>query len=65
MGVGGVGGVMVGCALKRLGKLILFLIGVFIAMLVHLSTQGVVNVSYSGLWSALSDFIGWAGSVFS
>lgn len=65
MGVGLVGSVIVGHTLKELGKLILFLIEVFIAMLVHLSKQSVINVSYGGLWSALSGFIGWAGSAFS
>jgi uncharacterized membrane protein (Fun14 family) len=45
MGVGGVGGLIVGHTLKKLGKLILFLTGVFIIVLIYLSTQGVINVS--------------------
>lgn len=38
--VGGVGGFTVGFALKKLRKLILFLIGIFIVVLIYLSTQG-------------------------
>lgn len=65
LGVGGVGGFIVGFALKKLSKLILFLIGIFIIVLIYLSTQGIININYSGLWSALNGLIGLAGSAFS
>lgn len=65
MGVGIVGSVIVRYALKKLGKPIFFLIGVLITVLAYLSTQSMINVSYSGLWSALGGFIGSTGSAFS
>jgi len=65
LGVGGIGGFIVGYALKKLSKLILVLIGLFVLALIYLSTQGVININYSSLWDALSGLIGLGGSVFS
>lgn len=65
LGVGGVGGFVVGFALKKLSKLILVLIGVFVIALIYLATQGVINIDYAALWSALERLIGLAGSAFS
>jgi uncharacterized membrane protein (Fun14 family) len=65
LGVGGVGGFIVGFAVKKLSKLILFLIGIFIIALIYLSTQGIININYTALWNALSALIGAAGSAFS
>jgi len=65
LGVGGVGGFIVGYALKKLSKLILVLIGLFVLALIYLSTQGVININYDSLWNALSGLIGIGGSVFS
>ncbi len=65
LGVGGVGGFIVGFALKKLSKLILFLTGMFIILLIYLSTQGIININYASLWSALSGLVGLSGSAFS
>lgn len=65
LGIGGVGGFIVGFALKKLSKLVLFLTGLFILALIYLSTQGVINVDYASLFNALSGLIGSAGSAFS
>ena len=65
LGIGGVGGFIVGFALKKLSKLVLFLTGLFILALIYLSTQGIINVDYASLFSALSGLIGSAGSAFS
>jgi uncharacterized membrane protein (Fun14 family) len=54
--VGGVGGFTVGFALKKFRKLILLLIGIFIVVLIYLSTQGA---------GALSSLLGLTGSAFS
>jgi uncharacterized membrane protein (Fun14 family) len=64
LGVGGIGGFVVGYALKKLSKLILVLIGLFVLALIYLSTQGILNINYSALWDALSHLIGSAGSAF-
>jgi uncharacterized membrane protein (Fun14 family) len=65
LSVGGVGGFIVGFALKKLSKLVLVLIGVFILALIYLSTRGIININYSSLWTALANLLGSAGSAFS
>jgi uncharacterized membrane protein (Fun14 family) len=65
LGIGGIGGFIVGYTIKKLSKLILFLIGLFILILIYISTQGIININYSALWSALSDAFSWAGSAVS
>ena len=65
LGIGGVGGFIVGFALKKLSKLVLFLTGLFILALIYLSTQGIINVDYASLFNALSSLIGSASSAFS
>ncbi|MGA3192400.1 MAG: FUN14 domain-containing protein [Candidatus Bathyarchaeia archaeon] len=49
LGVGGVGGFIVGFALKKLSKLVPVLIGVFILALIYLSTRGIININYDVL----------------
>lgn len=65
LGVGGIGGFVVGFALKKLSKLVLVLIGLFIVAIIYLGTQGIININYGALWSALSGLMGSAGSAFS
>jgi len=65
LGIGGVGGFIVGFALKKLSKLVLFLTGLFILALIYLSTQGIINVDYASLFNALSSLISSASSAFS
>jgi uncharacterized membrane protein (Fun14 family) len=65
LGVGGVGGFIVGFALKKLSKLILFLLGVFVLALIYLSTRGIINIKYDALWTALAKLLGSAGQAFS
>jgi len=64
LGVGGIGGFVVGFALKKLSKLILVLIGLFVVALIYLGTQGILNVNYGALWDALGKLLGQAGSAF-
>ena len=54
-----------GFALKKLSKLILVLIGLFVLALIYLSTQGILNVNYDALWQALSSLLSWAGVALS
>ncbi|MEM3577161.1 MAG: FUN14 domain-containing protein [Candidatus Bathyarchaeia archaeon] len=65
LGIGGVGGFIVGFALKKLSKLILILVGLFIIALIYLSTQGIININYEALWRAVSNLFGLAGEAFS
>jgi len=65
LGIGGVGGFIVGFALKKLSKLIMILVGLFIIALIYLSTQGIININYEALLRAISNLFGLAGEVFS
>jgi uncharacterized membrane protein (Fun14 family) len=65
LGIGGVGGFIVGYTLKKIGKLIVVLIGLFIIALLYLSTRGIININYEALWSAASGLVGSSGEVFS
>jgi uncharacterized membrane protein (Fun14 family) len=65
MGAGGIGGFIVGFALKKLSKLIAIVIGLFLIVLIYLGTQGIISINYNALWGALSGSFGWLGSTFS
>ncbi|MEM3153447.1 MAG: FUN14 domain-containing protein [Candidatus Bathyarchaeia archaeon] len=67
LGVGGIGGFILGFTLKKLSKLILLLIGLFIVVLLYLGMKGIIHVSinYEALFEAVSNFFHWAGSAIS
>ena len=65
LGVGGVGGFVVGFAVKKLSKLVLILIGLFILTLIYLSTRGIINIDYGSLWNGLAGLLGWGGTALS
>lgn len=65
LGLGGLGGFIVGYALKKLSKLILILIGLAIIVLLYLGTKGIISINYDALWSALANSLGMAESAFS
>lgn len=65
LGIGGVGGFIVGFALKKLSKIIMILAGLFIIALIYLSTRGIININYEALWRAISNLFGLAGEAFS
>ena len=56
-GVGGIGGFIVGFAIKKISKLLAILMGIFIAFLLYLATQGIITVNYEALWNALASFL--------
>lgn len=62
LGTGGVGGFVVGYAIKKIAKLLVVLIGIFLLALVYLSSQGILAVNYDRLFAAISDGLGGAGS---
>jgi|Deesub1362A_J573_1020465.scaffolds.fasta_scaffold00039_196 uncharacterized membrane protein (Fun14 family) len=56
LGVGGIGGFLVGYALKKIGKLIAVLGGLVVLLVLYLGNKGIVIVNYdklSGLVSSL------------
>jgi uncharacterized membrane protein (Fun14 family) len=61
LGIGGIGGFVVGFAIKKLSKLIVILIGLFIIALLYLGTQGIISINYESLWNALAGLLGFAG----
>jgi uncharacterized membrane protein (Fun14 family) len=65
LGIGGIGGFVVGYAFKKISKLIIVLIGLFIIALLYLGTSGIVNINYTALWDAVTGWLGSAGGAFS
>lgn len=65
LGIGGVGGFIVGFTIKKISKLILFLIGLFLILLLYLGTSGVISINYDRLWEALAGLLGFAGQAAS
>jgi len=65
LGLGGVGGFIVGFALKKLAKLFIVLIGIFIIILLYLGTSGVININYSALWDTITSWFGGASQAAS
>ena len=65
LGIGGIGGFIVGYAFKKMSKLIVIVLGLFIAALLYLGVQGIISINYGALWSALANALGMAGSAFS
>ncbi|MEM3703060.1 MAG: FUN14 domain-containing protein [Candidatus Bathyarchaeia archaeon] len=64
LGVGGVGGFILGYTLKKLSKLIIFLIGLFIVVLLYLGMKGIISVSinYDALLKAINDLFGFTSA---
>jgi len=65
LGIGGIGGFIVGYAVKKISKLIAVVIGLFIIVLLYLGTQGIISINYSALWNALAGSLGFAGQAAS
>ena len=64
LGIGGIGGFTVGFAVKKIGKIIAFFIGLGLIALIYLSTQGIININYGALWNSLASGLGLATSAF-
>lgn len=61
LGLGGIGGFIVGFALKKIAKLFIVIIGLFILALVYLGVNGVININYDALWNTIASGLGAAG----
>jgi uncharacterized membrane protein (Fun14 family) len=60
LGLGAVGGFVVGFALKKLAKLFIVLIGIFVVALLYLGTSGVISINFGALWSTIAGWLGGA-----
>lgn len=65
LGLGGVGGFIVGYALKKISKLILVLVGIFIIALIYLGVKGIISINYDALFTAIGELLGAAGAASS
>ncbi len=65
IGVGGVGGFIVGYAVKKISKLVMILIGLAIIVLLYLGASGILSINYDKLWEALSNFFAFLGETVS
>lgn len=65
LGLGGIGGFIVGFAVKKLSKLILILTGLFTAFLIYLGLKGVLSLNYEALFNFISDLLGTASGALS
>jgi len=65
LGLGGIGGFIVGYTLKKISKLIVFLIGLSIIALLYLSTQNIITINFNALWDAVAGLFGSAAGAFS
>jgi uncharacterized membrane protein (Fun14 family) len=65
LGLGGVGGFVVGFALKKITKLFIVIIGLFVLALLYLSINGVININYGALWTTIANGLGVAGAAAS
>ena len=61
LGTGAVGGFVVGYAIKKVAKLIVVLIGIFLLALVYLSSLDILTVNYGELDKAVRGWLGGAG----
>ena len=61
LGLGAVGGFVVGFALKKIAKIFLIMIGIFIAALLYLAASDIININFGALWSAVGGWLGGAG----
>jgi uncharacterized membrane protein (Fun14 family) len=65
LGLGGVGGFIVGFALKKITKLFIVINGLFVLALLYLSVNGVININYNALWTTIANGLGLAGQAVS
>jgi uncharacterized membrane protein (Fun14 family) len=52
VGVGGVGGFLIGYAIKKILKIILVIVGLFLAALVYLASQKVITINWDKIGAA-------------
>jgi uncharacterized membrane protein (Fun14 family) len=65
LGIGGIGGFIIGYVIKKISKLIIFLMGLLLIVIIYLGTKGIISIDYEALWHALKDTVGMLGPAFS
>lgn len=62
VGFGGIAGFLIGYAIKKVVKITLILIGLFIAALAYLGYQGIISINWDRLVSGASNATGGVGN---
>ncbi|HLN45626.1 MAG TPA: FUN14 domain-containing protein [Candidatus Sulfotelmatobacter sp.] len=62
LGLGGIGGFVAGFAVKKITKLFIIIVGLFVAALLYLSVKGIININYTALWNTIANGLGVAGA---
>jgi uncharacterized membrane protein (Fun14 family) len=65
LGLGAVGGFVVGFALKKIAKIFLLVIGIFIVALLYLGASDIISINFGALWDAVGGWLGGAGEAAS
>ena len=65
LGLGAVGGFVVGFALKKIAKIFLVVIGIFIVALLYLGASNIISINFGALWTAVGGWLGGAGEAAS
>jgi uncharacterized membrane protein (Fun14 family) len=65
LGLGGIGGFVVGFALKKIAKLFIIVLGIFIVALLYLGASDIISINFGALWSAVGGWLGGAGQAAS
>ena len=60
LGIGGIGGFIVGYALKKIAKLIIILLGLVILFFLYLTTRAIISINYAELGTAVGELLGFA-----
>jgi uncharacterized membrane protein (Fun14 family) len=61
LGLGGIGGFIVGFTIKKVSKLIVILIGLFIIALLYMGASGIISINYEKLIESLAGLLNLAG----
>jgi uncharacterized membrane protein (Fun14 family) len=65
LGLGAIGGFVVGFALKKIAKIFLIVLGIFIVALLYLGASNIININFGALWDAVGGWLGGAGEAAS
>ena len=62
--VGGFGGYLIGYALKKVTKVIAFIIAIAIMAIIYFAYSGLLNINYTGFATDVKNTLNYAGQAF-
>lgn len=65
LGLGAIGGFIVGFAIKKITKLFIVILGLFLLALLYLGINDVISINYGALWTTVASWLGVAGQAAS